>query len=374
MGKTDMDGEGDPAAADGAAGTLEKPGTPADERVGELVAAGSSAWAASSAAERLAALDAAAGDYLERERPARTRRAYAADWRAWEDYTAALGIPLYAATIGSLVGFVRWLAVTRRLAPATVERRLAGAIVGLKQARVLVPEHAAKAAWEAVIRYKERVAGDKDRVLPRGRGSAAALTDDDVEAIVTACPDTAAGARDKALVVIGWTIGARDSELARLARDELVPVGTGYRAEIPLTKTGLNHDHPQLPRRDDRPGLCPVRALEDWLAVSGGTAGPLLRPVDRWDHPHPSRGLSPEAVSEIVKAAARRAGLRKKITGHSKRHGMATTAYLGGATREQIERQGRWAPGSRQVDRYIQQINNERDNAALHLGRAVEER
>lgn len=371
MGKTDSDPEGDPAAADSSAGVPEKLGTPAvDERVGELVAAGDAAGAAAGAAERLAALDAAAGEYLERERPAHTRRAYAVDWRAWEDYTHALGIPLYAATVGSLVGFVRWLEVVRGLAPATVERRLAGAVVGLKQAHVLVPEHASKAAWEAVTRYRERVAADKERVLPRGRGAAPALLADDVEAIGKACPDTVAGRRDRALVLLGWTIGARDSDLSRLDVAELVAFGTGYRAEIPLTKTGLNHEYPVLPRRDDRPGLCPVRAIDNWLKHSGITFGPLLRRVDRWDHPHPSRGLSPQGVNESVKAAGRRAGLT--VTGHSLRHGMATEARRGGADRVAIERQGRWAAGSRQVDAYIELADREHDNAALHLGRNTE--
>ncbi|GAA2783106.1 tyrosine-type recombinase/integrase [Saccharopolyspora taberi] len=372
MGKTDSGAEEANAAAGGAAGAVEKLGGPADERVGELVTAGNSAWATAGPAERLAALDAAAGEYLERERPAHTRRAYAADWRAWEDYTGELGIPLYAATIGSLVGFVRWLEVARGYAPATVERRLAGAVVGLKQARVLVPEHASKAAWEAITRYEERVRDDKEGVLPHGRGAAPALLADDIEAIGKACPDTAAGLRDRALVVIGWTIGARDADLSRLACHEIVPFGTGYQVLLPRTKTGRNDEHPVLPRRTDRPALDGAGAWEAWRDAAGLTAGPALRPVDRWDHPHPSRGLSTNAVCGIVKAAGRRAGLTVTFTGHSMRHGMATEARRGGADRVAIERQGRWAPGSRQVDAYIEQVDRERDNAALYLGRGGE--
>lgn len=370
MGKTDSGTEGVGAAADGDASGLEKLGAPADERVGALVAAENAAWTASSPTERLAALDAAAGDYLETERPAATRRAYAADWRAWEDYTAGLGLPLYAATIGSLVGFVRWCETARGWAAATVERRLAGAVVGLKQAHVSVPPEASQAAWEALTRYRERVAADKNRELARGRGPAPALLAEHVEAISQACPDTVAGRRDRALVIVGFTIGARTADLARLAHDELVPFSTGYRAEIPVTKTGLNAEHPVLPRRDDRPGLCPVRALNDWLEVSGITCGPLLHRVDRWDHPHPKLGLSPQAVGAIVATAAARAGLT--ASGHSLRRGMATEARRGGADRVAIERQGRWAPGSRQIDAYLEQVDRERDNAALHLGRSAE--
>lgn len=372
MGEMDTDPQRSPAAADGPVGAVEKLGTPTDDRVGDLVAASGGARQASSPAERLAALDDAAGQYLRNARPPNTRSAYAGDWRAWEDYTAALGIPLYAATIGSLVGFVRWLEVARHYAPATVERRLAGAVVGLKQARVLIPDDASKAAWEAVTRYRERVAADKDHQLPRGRGPAPALLADDAEAIAKACPDTVAGRRDRALVLIGWTIGARDADLSRLDHAELEPFGTGYLVKIPLTKTGLNDQHPVLPRRDDRPGLSAARAVEDWLEASGITSGPLLRPVDRWDHPHPHRGLSTKAVCEIVKAAGRRAGMTVTLTGHSLRRGMATSVRIGGGDRVLIERQGRWAAGSRQVDSYIELPDLERDNAALYLGRRTE--
>lgn len=356
--------------ADGGPVDAAPPPTDPAARVGQVVAElGGSAWAAASPAERLAALDAGAETYLSGQRPAATRRAYAADWRAWEDYTAALGIPLYAATVGALVGFVRWLETARGLAPATVERRLAGAVVGLKQARVLVPEAASKAAWEAITRYRERVAADTEGVLPRGRGPAPALLDEHVAALSRACPDTVAGRRDRALVVVGFTIGARASDLARLACHHLVADGDGYLAEISVTKTGLNHEHPVLPRRDDRPALCPVRAVEAWLAVAGVTTGPLLRRVDRWDHPHPSLGLSAPAVSAIVARAGQRAGLAFAVTGHSLRRGMATSARRGGADRVAIERQGRWAPGSRAVDRYIRLVDRHRDNAARYLGR-----
>lgn len=107
--------------------------TPSDARLAALVVGEDRGWEQPSPAERLAALDAAAGRYLEAACPEHTRHAYATDWRAWEDYTNDLGIPPYAATVSSLVGFVRWFEVTRTYAPATVDRRLAGAVAGLKK-------------------------------------------------------------------------------------------------------------------------------------------------------------------------------------------------------------------------------------------------
>jgi cytochrome c553 len=91
--------------------------------------------------ERLAHLDAAAAQYVSTQRPANTIKAYAQDWKVWEDYTADLGIPLLSGTAGALTGFVVWLERgrvprsgerTAPAAPSTVERRLTGAIAGLR--------------------------------------------------------------------------------------------------------------------------------------------------------------------------------------------------------------------------------------------------
>lgn len=60
---------------------------------------------ASDATLRVGALDAAADHYLDAERVASTREAYARDWAAWEDYTRWAGIPLLSGGRGALVGF-----------------------------------------------------------------------------------------------------------------------------------------------------------------------------------------------------------------------------------------------------------------------------
>ena len=68
--------------------------------------------------ERLAQLDAGAAPYVRTQRPANTLKAYAQDWKVWEDYAADVGIPLLSGTAGALTGFVVWLEQGRRLRPA----------------------------------------------------------------------------------------------------------------------------------------------------------------------------------------------------------------------------------------------------------------
>jgi hypothetical protein len=68
--------------------------------------------------ERLAQLNAGAAHYVRTQRPANTLKAYAQDWKVWEDYTADVGIPLLSGTVGALTGYVVWLERGRRLRPS----------------------------------------------------------------------------------------------------------------------------------------------------------------------------------------------------------------------------------------------------------------
>ena len=76
--------------------------------------------------------------------------------------------------------------------------------------------------------------------------------------------------------------------------------------------------------------VCPVKALDDWLAISGITDGPVFRPIDRHGRITQTR-LSPEAVALVVKERARAAGLDPtRYAGHSLRAGLATSAAAAG--------------------------------------------
>jgi integrase len=102
--------------------------------------------------------------------------------------------------------------------------------------------------------------------------------------------------RDRALILLGFWRGFRSDELANL-RIEFIEIkpGEGLTCFLPRSKgdrdlEGRSFSCPALSR------LCPVEAVEDWLALSKLTAGPLFRKIDRWGHLSeaeltPSRGL-----------------------------------------------------------------------------------
>jgi site-specific recombinase XerC len=72
-----------------------------------------------------------------------------------------------------------------------------------------------------------------------------------------------------------------------------------------------------------------ARALEAWRECRGGDAGALF--VGR-------RGrLTPRAVYTIVRTAARRAGITRKVSPHTLRHSFATHLLDGGADLRAIQ-------------------------------------
>lgn len=139
------------------------------------------------------------------------------------------------------------------------------------------------------------------------------------------------GLRDRAILLLGFAGAFRRSELVALNVADLEFCNSGLRVTIRKSKT-------------DQEGLgatiaisrgsvaCPVDAVSTWIKAGAITEGPLFRPVTRAGTIS-SRRLSPRAVAELVKAYARRAGLKAAdFSGHSLRSGFLTSAAAHGAS------------------------------------------
>lgn len=317
---------------------------------------------------RVAELDDAADRYVNSQRPRNTAAAYTQDWTLWEDYARWAGIPVLSGSRGALVGFVVWLenGSPRRgevggearpgAAPATIKRRIAGVLHGLRRHHVRIDPAASRAAAAALEGYRRRLAEAGES---RGRGQAAPVDLHAVLAMSRACPEGLAGVRDRAMLLVGFFAATRASDQANLLHGDIAVEATGLVVTVRLGKTtGVS----ALPARR-HPLLCPRRAWQAWVAASGIAGGAAFRAVSR----HGRAGeapLSPDAVTAIVARAGRRAGLPYPVTCHSLRAGFATEAYRAGAPVLDIARQGRWTPGSQELFRYIREVDRWRHNAA----------
>lgn len=114
--------------------------------------------------------------------------------------------------------------------------------------------------------------------------------------------------RDRSLILLGFWRGFRADELAHLCVENVeVTAGVGLTCFLGRSKgdrqlEGRSFKCPALSR------LCPVAAYGEWLALSGLTAGPVFRKIDRWGHLS-GAGMSPNSLIPLLRRLFSAAGI-----------------------------------------------------------------
>ena len=262
---------------------------------------------------------ASATGYALAEKSENTRRAYRADMKAFSAWCERAGRRALPACAETCAVYFAALAdaglkvstIQRRAAAIAYAHRLAG------QASPIGVE-----GVKAVLRGISRTVG----VAVAGK---APLTADLVARVVRRLPDTLAGKRDRALIVLGFAAALRRSELVGLGFGDVSRNGDGVFLHIRRSKTDQDGRGDEIAVPSGAK-LKPVEALDAWLEASGIVSGALFRAVDR--HERLCGPLSDRAAAEIVKRAASRAKLDPaRFSGHSLRAGFVTSALGAGA-------------------------------------------
>lgn len=307
---------------------------------------------------RLAALDMLAVQHVAEQRRTNTATAYDGDWRTWQRYTTALGIPETTATVGAFVGFVVWLE-KRDAAPTTIDRRLAGVAVKLRERGIEPSKEVTKKAREALAGYERRLAEAGET---RGRGKAPALTVPQLRAISRECPDTLAGTRDRALTLVAFSIAGRRSEVAHLDVADIARTEQGMTVHVRFGKSGAR----KVAVPNGNGNTCPVAAWEAWKDAAELTEGPAFRRIDRHGNLL-AAGMSGQAVGAVLTRASERADV-EGITGHSARAGMVTAARRAGHDVKTISEKSGHLPNSAVLFGYMREVDQWSDNAANGIG------
>ncbi|WP_371786491.1 site-specific integrase [Streptosporangium subroseum] len=348
-----------------------------ESTAGELVLRTGSSAAAAMAAESVEhTLTATAARLVFEGLAENTRAAYAHDWTKFIKWCTVTGRNALPATGSTLTNYVAHLA-EEKYAPSTIDRALACILAAHDHAQLAKPN--TKEARLALRAYRREQArrGQRKRKSPP-------ITIDRLRSMITATPaDTALGIRDRAVLVLGFALMGRRSELAACDIGDLTFTPDGLEVYIATSKTDQDaHGETVAIPYGSHPETCPVRVLQAWLlllAEHGITTGALLRPVDRHGRIGDSatragRGtgtrITDQSINLIVKRAAAAAHLEKAdgYSAHGLRAGGATSAAKAGAPMSAITAHGRWAEGSPVVAGYIRQVDKWNDNPMRGVG------
>jgi len=266
----------------------------------------------------LVELPATVGRYVEAglQGAANTKLGSVADLRSFEDYRQHHQLRYLPAKVTTVAGYVSQLA-DRGLKYATIHRHVA-AIAKLHQLAGQ-PSSTSHEALGVVLGGVARVHGKRQRQAP-------AFTVAELKQAIRALDlTTPTGLRDRPLL-LGFAGAFRRSELVALNVEDVELTCLALVINLRRSKTN------QYGRIEDKTvfyapsaDYCPVRAVQDWLAVLDRPTGPLFtrmsRGTSRRSAQPGSARLSDQSVNDVVQRH-----LGPAYTAHSLRASFVTVA------------------------------------------------
>lgn len=275
-----------------------------------------------------------------------TRRAYRSDLAHFLTWGGSI-----PASKEKIAAYLASQASTHRV--ATLRRRVVA--LGLAHTTQGYSNPCASALVKATLKGISRVHGSAQKqVAPAVR--------EDIFVMVRSLSGLK-GARDRALLLLGFAGAFRRSELVGLNVGDLEFVDRGLIVYLRRSKTDQEGVGRKIAIPHARGAVCAVQGVRDWLEASGINEGPVFRPINRHGHMDQSR-LSGHAVAQIVKKRASVAGLKAdQYSGHSLRAGLITSAAQAGVSVWKIKAQSGHRTDA-MVSRYVRDADLFTNNAA----------
>ncbi|MFC6224952.1 tyrosine-type recombinase/integrase [Hymenobacter artigasi] len=310
---------------------------------------------------------------------ANTERAYTSDLKSYVAFCEHQGLRALPADVETLTEYVAYLA-TEKAEPAAEDRHkkkkgqqpLTGphALATIKRHLAAIRKahqlagHRLPATLDALNTVMEGIA----RTLGKRQDQAQAFTVEELkQAIRRIDLETAAGLRDRALLLLGFAGAFRRSELVGLNIEQLEFTERALLVHLAKSKTnqyGAVEDKAifYAPNMD----FCPVRSLRAWLNLLGRTTGPLFVKIPR-AAPNQMATPSEKRLSDISINKLVQKRLGPDYSAHSLRVSFVTVAVLNGQSHKAIKNQTKQKTDA-MIERYTQLNNVVSYNAAQALG------
>lgn len=272
---------------------------------------------------------------------ASTRRAYDSTVAAYSRFCESVGLVEVARTGAAVRAWLNYLRTgeTTGMEPRSPVRPSTLA----RHAYALVSEGFCSSQDVAdVVRVERRKAAAEGR---HGKRQAHALTTVEVWAMADAAAREGGvkGARDRALVLLGFALGWRRSELVALDVSDVEVRAHGVlvtlRGPSKSDQAAEQGRSVWVPAETDATAraYCPRSAFLAYLEAAGHETGPLFRGATRHGTLREGR-LTGEAVADVLHKLAVEAGVHGQVTGHSLRAGFVSEAKRRGAPDHHVMR------------------------------------
>lgn len=272
-----------------------------------------------------------------------TLRGYRADMAAFEKWCHRARRMALPASPKTVAAFVEEQAKFR--SAATLKRRLAAIRKIHKLLRLENPVSDEEVTLALPRAFRKR------STRPR---QALGITCDLRDRLISACPTTLTGKRDRAMIALGYDTLCRRAELVALRVEDITEYAGGS-AQI-LIRRSKND-----PYGNGRLGYVSPETLEllrAWVNAARISRGYIFRPVH--GQTVARRALHPCTVNRILKRAAQIAGLSprevERLSGHSLRVGAAQDMIVSGLSILPIMQAGGWRSVNI-VSRYVEHAN-----------------
>jgi hypothetical protein len=239
-----------------------------------------------------------------------TRRLYAADWGTFEDWCRKAGMAWLPADATTVADFLTEAAAT--ISAGALGRRAAA--IAARHRAGGYPAPTTDPAVRAVLRGARHAATPR-RPEPK---TEAALT-----RMAARCPGDLPGMRDRALLLLAAS-GLGCAALVGLDVEHIRIGATAAEFFPDVSAAAAAGGSPVVIGRSANRSLCPVQALEDWLATSDTRYGPVFRKIDRWGGIAHHR-LGTDAIRRILARRERhpRVRTRRQPRPHAQPAGVA---------------------------------------------------
>jgi site-specific recombinase XerD len=291
--------------------------------------------------------------YIQHSKSKNTQKSYAADWKHFTEWCEKNDRSPLPTDTGTICLYLSDLAETHKY--STIRRRLSSINQAHRFKKYLPPSRQ--------IEVQSLMEGIKRQIGSQQEPKKALMLQvlpDLIEKIDTT---TLIGKRDKAMILLGFALASRRSELVSINLEDLQLNEFGMDVRIRETKTknddlikGVVFTHNEF---------CPVTASQEWIQAAEITTGALFRSIDR--HGNVKDRLGDKSVATILKKYIVELGMdTKDFAAHSLRSGLSTSAAMMGMTEIAIMKQTGHKTRE-MVDRYVQAGLRYKNNASSIL-------